>query len=549
MSTGRLPAFAYPLACLAALLIAAATYSNHFHNDFHFDDNHTIQNNASIRDIRNIPAFFTNPATFSALPSNQSYRPLVTTTLALDYRLGGGLNPVAFHITSFSLFVIQCSLLVLLYRRVMDRARPDPANRWLALLAALLYAVHPVNAETVNYIIARSEILSTLGVVLALVLFARGGPWRRYHLYLIPAALAVLSKEIGAMFAPLLVLYIAFFEREISLRELLRPRELQSLLRATWPSFVICFAIVGAGLRMAATYSPGGVSRWRYLLTQPFVIVHYVLSLFFPVHLSADTQWPLVADPSDARLLVGLAFLVAALTFAWLMSRRKETRPIAFGVLWFFVTLLPTSSLVPLSEPMNDHRMYFPFVGLILAVVWSAALAMRHRQALFAAPPARAAVVSAVVAIFAGMIYGTWQRNIVWRTEESLWLDATIKSPDNGRGLMNYGVIQLNKGNYPLADEYFERALQYTPHYAYLHVNIGVLKGLLGQDAEAERHFREAQRFDPNNPVSFTSYARWLRTVGRTEEARLYLQRAVELSPGDVDANALLDALMSTETR
>ena len=79
--------------------------------------------------------------------------------------------------------------------------------------------------------------------------------------------------------------------------------------------------------------------------------------------------------------------------------------------------------------------------------------------------------------------------------------------------------------------------------------SIGVLKGLLGQDAEAERHFREAQRFDPNNPVSFTSYARWLRTVGRTEEARLYLQRAVELSPGDVDANALLDALMSTETR
>ena len=75
------------------------------------------------------------------------------------------------------------------------------------------------------------------------------------------------------------------------------------------------------------------------------------------------------------------------------------------------------------------------------------------------------------------MAYGTWQRNIVWRTEESLWLDATIKSPDNGRGLMNYGVIQMGKGNYRVADAYFERALPLMPHYAYLHVNLGVLEG------------------------------------------------------------------------
>ena len=82
-----------------------ATYSNHFHNEFHFDDSHTILNNTFVRSVGNIPLFFTSAATFSALPSNQSYRPLVTTTLAVDYWLGGGLNPVAFHVTSFSLFL------------------------------------------------------------------------------------------------------------------------------------------------------------------------------------------------------------------------------------------------------------------------------------------------------------------------------------------------------------------------------------------------------------------------------------------------------------
>src|SRR5215831_10647417 len=81
-----------------ALLVVAifAAYANHFHNGFHFDDAHTIVNNAAIRELRNIPLFFRDATTFSALPSNQSYRPLVSTLLAIDYRLGG-LDPLWFH--------------------------------------------------------------------------------------------------------------------------------------------------------------------------------------------------------------------------------------------------------------------------------------------------------------------------------------------------------------------------------------------------------------------------------------------------------------------
>ena len=97
-----------------------------------------------------------NPHTFSALPSNQSYRPLVSTTLAIDYRLGRGLDPFVFHLSSFVFFAAQCVVLLFLYRRLMDLARPHPLNRWLALFAAAWYGLHTVNAETVNYVIARS---------------------------------------------------------------------------------------------------------------------------------------------------------------------------------------------------------------------------------------------------------------------------------------------------------------------------------------------------------------------------------------------------------
>lgn len=530
--------YAYPIACGGALLATVATYANHFHNAFHFDDSHAILNNAFVRSVGNIPLFFTSATTFSSLPANQSYRPLVTTTLAIDYWLGGGPNTLAFHLTSFSLYLLQCGLLLIFYRRVMDLARPDRSNRWLALFATAWYALHPVNAETVNYIIARSEILSTLGVVLGLVLFAAGGTARRFHLYLIPAALAVLGKESGAMFAPLLYVYVALFERDYSLPDLLRPSAVRKILAVTWPAFLVSSATVGFAIWMATTYSPGGTSRWHYLLTQPYVLLRYVESLFLPIHLSADTQWPLVMSPLDARLLIGGAFIAASLALAWIASRRRETRPIAFGILWFFVALLPTSSIVPLAEPMNDHRMYFPFVGLILAVVWAAGLAVRQRARWTSITAAAVATTC-----LAAMAVGARQRNIVWRTEESLWLDVTIKSPDNGRGLMNYGVIQMGKGNYRVADEYFERALRLTPRYAYLHVNLGVLKAALGEPAEAEQHFREALHDDPNNPVSYTYFARWLTSVGRTEEARLLSEAALQLSPADADARALVNEL------
>jgi Flp pilus assembly protein TadD len=529
---------AYPIACGVALLATVAAYGNHFHNDFHFDDSHTILNNAYIRSLHNIPVFFTSTATFSSLPANQSYRPLVTTTLALDYWWGGGLNTFAFHVTSFSLFLLQSVLMLVFYRRVMDRARPADGNRWLALVAAAWYALHPVNAETVNYVIARSEILSTIGILAGLLLFARGGMSKRYHLYLVPVVLAILSRESGAMFAPLLFLYVALVEQQISLGDLFTRKALADVLRATLPAFLVCAATVTFGLRMATTYSPGGTSAWRYLLTEPFVLLYYVYSLFVPLHLSADTRWPLVASALDPRVLAGGVFIAASIGLAWVSSRRRDTRPIAFGVLWFFVALLPTSSIVPLAEPMNDHRMFFPFVGLILAVVWAVGLLVQPLSAR-----RRMAAASLAIVCLAAMGYGTRQRNIVWRSEESLWLDATIKSPDNGRGLMNYGVIQMGKGNYRVADEYFERALQLTPRYAYVHVNLGVLKAALGQRVEAERHFREAMQDDPNNPVSYTHFARWLASIGRTEEARLLAERALELSPADVDARTLLTEL------
>ena len=143
----------------AALLLVAifAAYSNHFHNSFHYDDGHTIVNNAAIRELRNIPFFFRDATTFSALPSNQSYRPVVSTLLAIDYRIAHGLQPFWFHLSIFALFIVLTLLLGLVIYHLLDRYTASSLNLWIALAAAGWYALHPANADAINYIIVVDE--------------------------------------------------------------------------------------------------------------------------------------------------------------------------------------------------------------------------------------------------------------------------------------------------------------------------------------------------------------------------------------------------------
>ena len=192
---------------LITLLIA---YANHFHNSFHFDDAHTIVNNASIRELRNIPLFFRDATTFSSLPSNQSYRPLVSTLLAIDYRLGG-LQLFWFHASIFALFVVLTVLLAFVINRLLDDERISAGNRWIALAAAAWYGVHPANADTVNYLIASSEVISTLGVIASFALYFAFPRLRRSRLYIVPAAIAILAKPTAAIFAVLFAIYRLLF--------------------------------------------------------------------------------------------------------------------------------------------------------------------------------------------------------------------------------------------------------------------------------------------------------------------------------------------------
>jgi hypothetical protein len=524
------------LAGLAAVLAVVLAYSNHFDNAFQFDDSHMVERNLYLRDLRNLPRFFTDARTVSALHGNQAYRPVLVATLALDYAIGG-LDPRPYHVTSFLLFLAVAGLTFVLARRVLERCGEGAAAGWTALFAAAWFGLHTAHAETVNYVSARSDILSTLGVVAALLLY--GSPRaRRLQLHLPVAILAVLAKEQAAMLAPLLFLYEALVERQLTLAQTLRPAQAGSILWRTLPIFVACFGALAPRI-MTPGWALDGTTRLAYLQTQPFVIVHYLLSFVLPVGLSADSDWGLIANPLDGRVLVGVAVLVGMVVLAFRISRAPAGRPAAFGLLWFLLALLPTSSVVPLDEVLNDHRPFFADVGLVLAASQALSLAVRLR---LGASPRRLAVGASLGALLllGAHAWGVRQRNQVWRTGESLWLDVTLKSPQNGRGWMNYGVARMGNGATQESKGLFERAVSLSPRYGYAYANLAVAEAALGNRAEAEGHFAKSMALQPDVPLLQVTYARWLGQWGRHAEAISWLRRAVALSPAEVEARRLL---------
>jgi tetratricopeptide (TPR) repeat protein len=277
------------------------------------------------------------------------------------------------------------------------------------------------------------------------------------------------------------------------------------------------------------------------------VALHYFKSFFLPTELSADTDWTTVPGPLTTEAVVGYLFVVLLLAIAVKTSRRRELRPIAFGIGWFFLALLPTS-LVPLAEVTNDHRMFFPFVGLALAVFWALRVALFSRTARLSVPSGwlrAAALVFAVVLAAESM--GTYQRNNVWHSDESLWRDVTIKSPHNGRGLMNYGLVFLPRADYAQALSYFERALPFTPNYSTLEINLGIALGGLGRTAEAEQHFHRAIELAPNSADAYFFYGRWLCSVGRRADCTIALQAALAKDPLHLGAKDLMTRLYAEQ--
>jgi protein O-mannosyl-transferase len=529
------------------LLIAAVTftYSNHFNNSFHFDDSHTIVNNIFIQNVKNIPLFFKDGSTFSSLPSNQSYRPIVSTSLALDYWLGKGFNLFYFHLSSFLLFLFQGVLLFFLTFKLFDLSYRNHWNFFIAAAGTSWYMLHPANAETINYIIARSDLQSTCLVILGLVLYIFSPFCKRTFLYLIPVGIGALAKPPAVMFAPILFFYILLFEEKISLYDIFRKKNFKLLIKSiksVIPAFIFCAVMyLWVDHFTPKTWQSGGASTFNYLISQPFVILHYFTTFFLPFSLSADTDWQALTTLWNIKFFIGVFFILFMIFIAFLFSKDARLRPVSFGILWFFLALIPSSSIIPFAEILNDHRIFFPYIGLMISVCWIIGLTLlKYQKQIIHIKRYNSIVAVVTLLLLSGYAFGVHERNKVWYSEETLWKDVSEKSPKNARGLMNYGLSLMGRGDYPNAEKYFTQALSMWPYYYSLHINLGVLKNATGDKTTAENYFKSAIQYGPNYPDSWFFYGNFLNAQSRYSEAIPNLEKTIALSPAHIGAHTSL---------
>ncbi len=575
------------LLCSAALLAGIfVAYSNHFENAFHFDDSNTILENPAIRSL-DIGRFFSDARTFSPNPSNQSYRPLLTTSLAIDYMLGGNsLDPLWFHISTFVWFLVQLALMYILYMYVLEYTRPGaPHNWWVAWFAVAIYAMHPVSAETVNYIIQRGDLYAALGIVAAVVIYAWKPDLRRYGLFLAPALAGMLTKPTGLIFAPMLLAYIFLIDRfdsgksETRLERKRAKREAQvsrqdrkknrnggsqpaamtdwRTLPRWWQNsefLMVCarrsalaFVVCGVfsyfeKLMTPPTFIATQMPLFEYWITQPYVTFRYFRSFFLPLHLNVDSDLKAFHSLANATALGGIAFCILLLAAAVWTVRLPEWRPVSFGLWWFLIGLVPTA-IYPLNEVENDHRMFLPFVGLSLAVVCAAANLVRR----FATAPWQSGLAWAAVAVLPVLGWGTHVRNQVWHTEEALWRDDIQKSPKNPRAYRGYAyAIWELPGRLPEAIENYRAALRIDPGYADAHNNLGVALAKTGNLPDAVAQYKAALQIAPTYPDAHNNLGVALAQMpGHLPEAMNEFREALRLKPVYADPHVNLGIALS----
>jgi protein O-mannosyl-transferase len=444
---------------------------------FHFDDG-LILSDANV----------TNAARWSHFLNPLHLRQLTYFTFYLNF-LAGGNNAAGFHAVNVVIHIASSVLLFLLLKRFVEPA--------MALSAAALFLVHPIQTEPVFYIYQRSTLLACLFSLCALYAFQAGKHWLAALLFF----LAFESKE-SALAVPL------------ALGLLHRHSARKWLVAGTAAGGMAALAILM--YRHEATVGVGAASSvtpLQYLGSQLRVVYTYLRLLVWPYPQSIEYEFP-ASDSVWLRVgeIAGVAAMLAAA--AWAL-RRERWKVAGLAALSFFLLLAPTSSIIPSADAAFEHRLYLPMLAFSLLVAWM----------LFHVPK-RKAVTSVLLLVMAML---TLSRGAVWASEVSLWQDAVSHAPNKARAWFNLGSVQT-AADPQGARLSLRRAIDLQPHFPDAFVSFGVLEHNARNFPQAVLYFQEALRQDPKFwPAWYNLGNSWF-SIGDYDRAIVSFERTLELN-------------------
>ncbi|MEN6457847.1 MAG: tetratricopeptide repeat protein [Thermoguttaceae bacterium] len=537
---------------LAAGLIVLATvlaFANGLSGPFVLDDEPSITDNESIRRLWPISTPLCPPTQGQTVTG----RPVLNVSLAVNYAMSG-LRVSSYHVTNLAIHAAAALLLFGLLRRTF--LLPAMRRPWrtmatpVALAVALLWAVHPLQTESVTYIIQRAESLVALFYLLTLYGLVRGarsvrpGGW--YVLSAFACLLGMGTKEV-MVFAPAIAL---LYDRTFlagAFREALRRRYgLYLALAATWlPLAWLVSATAGRG----GTAGFGqGIDGWTYLATQFGAIVHYLRLTVWPSPLVLDYGRVLAHTAAE---IVPYAIAVGLLVLATIVALWRWPKAGFLGAC-FFALLAPSSSIVPVAtQTMAEHRMYLPLAAVLAGIVAAACIGLRELVRRDWLAPRLAAVVFGVFIVVGAVACGamTHQRNKDYRSEIGIWRDTVGKAPTNARAQSNLGLALAASGRLPEAIACYWRALEIEPADAGAYNNLGHAEAALGHFTPSLAYFNKAIALKPTFAEAYNNLGTVLASRGQTDEAIAQFNQALKVRPDYADAHNNLGYALSQRGR
>lgn len=507
-------------------LMAMAVYFPAFNADFTLDDVPIIEENAFIKSLDKIPAIWTSHYWAGKIDANDTglYRPLTLTTYNLQYAITGD-NPTPFHILNILLHALVCFVLYKMMNLLFGDYR-------LSIVAGLLYAVHPIHSEAVAGIVGRAEILASLFILTSMISYHHWrmkGQMKSLAILIVSTFAAITSKEHGFLIPAILVLqevYYFFTEKKYSVGD-----------KGKWIAFgsVTFLAIALWAFRSTIT-GPSvpheqwlGVDAAARMATSIRIMGDYFFLHVLPLHLSADywtNEVPIVGFGNPQVIFSSILMIgILGLTYA---LRRKI--PVAtWGILFFFLTLLPVSNFLFAAGFLKAERiLYIPSIGLLVAI---AAFFIKLISSGKGRIPGLI-VLGGLLLFYTGR---TWVRAGDWKNNYTLAV-ATLKLSPNSPRFNNMMGLELRAQK---KDEeamvYFERAVKANPNHVSALVNLGMEYATFNRTAEAVTILEKAIAIDPNTAMAYVNLMSVYRSLGNydknLEVAKTALARFPEFAP------------------
>jgi tetratricopeptide (TPR) repeat protein len=515
---------------LSLLLVAAVSsciYANTLVNEFVYDDAKQIVANRWITDVRYLGDILTNDfwGFWPERDSSSYYRPLIHIVNMMVYQVVG-LSPWAYHLMNVLLHAANSVLVLLLATRLIESS-DNAHSRHTPLIAALLFATHPIHSEPVAWACGMPELFFSFFYLLAFYSYAKStdresGSLPFLFLSLLGFVLALVSKEPAITLPVILFIYDRSFRRD---RLRTTVRRLSPYLAVVGIYLVVRSVVLGG---VAASVAGAPLHEWIPDVFSLFP--RYLEKLFLPIDLNAYHSFSPASSVFDRSVLVG-AVVSLAFAASLLLSLRKSG-VIFLSLSFIIIPLLPALFIPGIGgNPFAERYLYLPSLGFVML------LALAISGIMERARHGNLAVLLIGILIAGLYSAATIARNRVWKDDYQLWSDVVRKSPDIGIPHNNLGRAYFTMGDVDKAIEHYQIALRLNPDHAEAHNNLGAAFATMNTLVEAERHFLAALRLKPTYSDAHNNLGILYGRRGDTDEAAAHFLEALKYRPDFADAH------------